>query len=218
MTAVRTPGKRGAAVGRWLAAVLARLLWSVRRHGPENVPSSGPVIIAPHHTGFLDAPLLMATCPRSVHTLAKRELFRGPMGWVLRGVGQIPLDRDEPGRDLLEAGMGVLADGRILVVFPEGTRGAGDFAEMRPGLAWFAIRSGAPVVPVVFSGTGTRGRTLAGLPRLRARLDVVFGEPVTLPAGGPRTRSALEAATEQLREELVSHRKAALEILRDDSS
>ncbi|NEE04001.1 lysophospholipid acyltransferase family protein [Phytoactinopolyspora halotolerans] len=197
--------------------MLAGMLWSVRLHGKHNVPAAGPVILAPHHTGFMDAPLLMATCPRPVHTLAKRELFRGPVGWVLRGVGQIPLDRDDPGRNLLEAGMGVLDDDRVLVVFPEGTRGAGDFAQIRPGLAWFAVRSGAPVVPVVFHGTGTRGRTLAGMPRLRSRLDVVFGEPVTLPVGGPRTRSALAAATEQLREELVAHRKAALEMLNDDS-
>ncbi|NED98351.1 1-acyl-sn-glycerol-3-phosphate acyltransferase [Phytoactinopolyspora alkaliphila] len=190
-------------------------LWSVRRHGVENVPRAGPVILAPNHAGFIDAPLLMGTCPRPVHTLAKKELFKGPVGWVLRGVGQIPLDREEPGRDLLEAGLGVLEDNRILVVFPEGTRGAGDFSEMRTGLAWFALRSGAPVVPIIFGGTGARGRTLAGLPRLRQRLDVVFGAPVTLPTGGPRTRSALEAATEQLREALVSNRAAAYSMLHD---
>jgi 1-acyl-sn-glycerol-3-phosphate acyltransferase len=203
------PGRLGAAIGRRLAAILARLLYSVRRHGVENLPTSGPVILAPNHTGFIDAPLLMGTCPRPVHTLAKQELFHGPMGWVLRGVGQIPLDRDEPGRDLLEAGLGVLEDDRILVVFPEGTRGAGDFSQMRNGLAWFALRSGAPVVPVVFNGTGNRGRTGAGLPRLRARLDVVFGAPVTLPDAGRRTRSALESATAQLRDVLLAHRESA---------
>ncbi|NDL56566.1 lysophospholipid acyltransferase family protein [Phytoactinopolyspora mesophila] len=209
------PGRWGAAVGRRLAAVLARLLYRVRRHGVENLPATGPVILAPNHTGFIDAPLLMGTCPRPVHTLAKQELFQGPMGWVLRGVGQIPLDRDEPGRDLLEAGLGVLQDDRVLVVFPEGTRGAGDFSQMRTGLAWFALRSGAPVVPVIFDGTGKRGRTLAGLPRLRARLDVVFGAPVTLPDASRRTRSALEAATAQLRDVLLAHRETAQVMLRN---
>lgn len=208
------PGHRGAVAGRRLAMVLARLGWSVRRHGVEHVPPQGPVILAPNHTGFVDAPLLMATAPRPVHTLAKKELFRGPVGWVLRAVGQIPLDRDEPGRDLLEAGLGVLEDRRVLVVFPEGTRGTGDFRELRTGLAWFALRTGAPVVPVVFGGTGARGRTLGGLPRFRSHLDVVFGAPVALPAGGPRTRVALESATTQLREALVAHREAAYAMLR----
>lgn len=209
------PGRMGAAVGRWLAMVLARMLWSVRRHGTENLPVSGPVILAPNHTGFIDAPLLMAACTRPVHTLAKQELFHGPVGWVLRGVGQIPLNRDEPGRDLLSAGLGVLEDDRVLVVFPEGTRGAGDFSQMRTGLAWFALRSGAPVVPVIFGGTGTRGRTLGGLPRPRARLDVVFGRPVTMPDAGERTKASLEAATGQLRDVLLAHRDAAYAMLRN---
>lgn len=202
------PTHVGAAAGRYTASVLARLLYRVRVTGGQNVPPRGPVILAPNHTGFLDAPLLMGTCPRPVHTLAKKELFRGPLGWLLHGVGQIPLDRDDPSRGLVKAGLGVLQAGRVLVVFPEGTRGAGDFAELRTGLAWFALRSGAPVVPVVFSGTGSRGRTLGSMPGLRSRVEVVFGRPVTLPTGGGRTRSALDAATEQLREALVAHREA----------
>ncbi|AYY13228.1 1-acyl-sn-glycerol-3-phosphate acyltransferase [Actinobacteria bacterium YIM 96077] len=208
------PGRRGAAVGRRLAGMLARLAWSVNCHGSEHVPASGPVILAPNHTGFMDAPLLVATSPRPVHTLAKKELFRGPVGWVLRAVGQIPLDRDGPGRDLLEAGLGVLEDERVLVVFPEGTRGAGDFQDLRTGLAWFALRSGAPVVPVVFGGTGRRGRTLGAIPRFRERLDVVFGQPITLSADGRRGKAALEAATSHLRTELVAHHESAQAMLR----
>jgi 1-acyl-sn-glycerol-3-phosphate acyltransferase len=174
------------------------------------MPKSGPVILAPSHTGFVDAPLLMGTSPRPIHALAKKELFKGPLGWFLRSIGQIPLDRDEPGRALVRAGMEVLKVGDVLVVFPEGTRGAGDFSELRTGLAWFVLRSEAPVVPVVFRGTGSRGRTLGGLPRLRSRLDVVFGAPVTVQVEGLRGRAAIEAATIQLQEALVAHRDAAL--------
>lgn len=202
------PTHRGAVVGRWIARGLLRTLWSVRVHGAEHVPTSGPVILAPNHTGFVDAPLLMAACPRPIHNLAKKELFHGPIGWLLRGVGQIPLDRDDPSRNMLKAGVGVLEAGRLLVVFPEGTRGAGDFSDLRTGLAWFALRTGAPVVPVVFVGTGARGRTLGGMPGLRSRLQVVFGQAVTLPGGGGRTRSALDVATDQLRAALVAHREA----------
>ncbi|TDD64846.1 1-acyl-sn-glycerol-3-phosphate acyltransferase [Jiangella aurantiaca] len=208
MTESRLPTARGAVFGKYAAATLARLLYRVTITGAANVPRTGPVILAPNHTGFLDAPLLMGTCPRPVHTLAKKELFKGPLGWLLHGVGQIPLDRDDPSRSMVKSGIGVLDDGRILVVFPEGTRGAGDFAELRTGLAWFALRSGAPVVPVVFTGTASRGRTFGSMPGLRSRVEVVFGRPVTLPTGGGRTRSALDAATEQLREALVAHREA----------
>lgn len=208
MTDPKLPSHAGAIAGRYTAAFLSWLLYRITVTGAENMPRTGPVILAPNHTGFLDAPMLMGACPRPVHTLAKKELFKGPLGWLLHGVGQIPLDRDDPSRTLITSGIGVLNKGRVLVVFPEGTRGAGDFSELRTGLAWFALRSGAPVVPVVFAGTGARGRTLGAMPGLRSRVEVVFGRPVVLPTGGGRTRSALDAATEQLREALVAHREA----------
>lgn len=204
------PSNRGARVGWRIAWVVMRLGYSVRVIGAEHVPTTGPVILAPNHTGFVDAPLLMATSPRPIHALAKKELFKGPLGWFLHSIGQIPLDRDEPGRALVRSGMQVLKAEDMLVVFPEGTRGAGDFSELRTGLAWFVLRSEAPVVPVVFRGTGSRGSTLGGLPRLRSRLDVVFGAPVTVDVEGLRGRAAIEAATTQLQDALVAHRNAAL--------
>jgi 1-acyl-sn-glycerol-3-phosphate acyltransferase len=206
----KVPSGRGARVGWGIAHGLIRTLWSVRTTGAEQVPATGPVILAPNHTGFLDAPLLMSSSPRPVHALAKKELFRGPLGWFLTAIGQIPLDRNDPGRDLLRSGMAVLGADRVLVVFPEGTRGAGDFREMRTGLAWFALRTGAPVVPVVFRGTAGRSRTLGGLPRLRKRLDVVFGAPVVVETAGGRTRAALDAATQTIHDALIAHHAATM--------
>lgn len=200
------PSARGAVYGSRLAWFLVHVGWRISVHGAEVVPRTGPVILAPNHLGFVDGPFLFGVCPRPVHTLTKHEMFAGPFGRVLRWVGQIPIDRDQPGRAALQAVNGVLADGRVVAIYPEGTRGAGDFSELRPGLAWFALRSGAPVVPVVFLGSGSRGTTLGSLPRFRTRLQVVFGEPVTVGSGDGRTsRAALEAASEELRDALVAH-------------
>lgn len=199
------PSARGAASGGRLCRALVQAAWQVKVHGAGHVPATGPVILAPNHLGFIDGPLLFGMAPRPVHTLAKHEMFRGPVGWVLRRVGQIPVDREHPDRDVLQAVLGVLASGRVVAVYPEGTRGAGDFSELRLGLAWFALRSRAPVVPVVFLGSGARGRTLGSLPRLRARLDIVFGAPVWVESDGRRSRSALTAAGDHLRAALVAH-------------
>jgi 1-acyl-sn-glycerol-3-phosphate acyltransferase len=202
----RLPSAKGAARGSWLSNRLVRAGYSVDVHGADHVPDSGPVILAPNHLGFIDGPLLFGVSPRPVHTLAKHEMFRGPVGWVLRSVGQIPVDRDQPSRAALQSVLGVLADDRVVAIYPEGTRGAGDFSELRPGLAWFALRSKAPVVPVVFLGSGSRGRTLGSMPRLRSRLQVVFGAPVKV--GGDsrrRSRAELDEATSQLRDALVAH-------------
>jgi len=182
--------------------------WSVRVHDAHLVPARGPVILAPNHTGFLDPPLLMGTSPRPIHCLAKREIFRGPLGWFLRGIGQIPIDRSGTDRAALTIALAVLAAGRVLVVYPEGTRGSGDFADLRRGLAWLAVRSGAPVVPVVASGVGSRGTTLSALPPVRSRLDVVFGAPADLPAVTVRSRTAVQDANRRLQVALTAHHAA----------
>jgi 1-acyl-sn-glycerol-3-phosphate acyltransferase len=179
--------------------------WSVRVHDAHLVPASGPVILAPNHTGFLDPPLLMGTSPRPIHCLGKQEIFRGPLGWFLRSIGQIPLDRSGTDRTALTAALAVLAAGRVLVVYPEGTRGSGNFTDMRRGLAWLAVRSSAPVVPVVAFGVGSRGTTLSALPPMRSRLEVVFGTPVDLPDVGVRTRAAVEQANHRLHAALTAH-------------
>jgi 1-acyl-sn-glycerol-3-phosphate acyltransferase len=198
----------GATTGWRIAWVVMRTGWSVRVHDAHLVPAHGPVILAPNHTGFLDPPLLMGTSPRPIHCLAKREIFRGPLGWFLRAIGQIPLDRSGTDRTALTSALAVLSTGRVLVVYPEGTRGSGDFADMRRGLAWLAVRSGARVVPVVASGVGSRGTTLSALPPVRSRLDVVFGSPVDLPVVSVRSQAAVQEANRLLHAALTAHYSA----------
>jgi 1-acyl-sn-glycerol-3-phosphate acyltransferase len=205
---VRPPTGVGATAGWRIAWVVMRTGWSVRVHDAHLVPARGPVILAPNHTGFLDPPLLMGTSPRPIHCLAKREIFRGPLGWFLHAIGQIPIDRSGTDRTALSSALAVLAAGRVLVVYPEGTRGSGDFADLRPGLGWLALRSGAPVVPVVASGVGARGTTLSSLPPVRSRLDVVFGASVDLPIGSVRSRAAVQDANRRLQSALTAHYSA----------
>ncbi len=100
----------------------------------------------------------------------------------------------------------MLERGGVLGIFPEGTRGAGEFAELRSGLAYFAVRTGASVVPVAVLGSARPGRVISALPPLRSRIDVVFGEPFTVGDGsGRRTRAAMDAATVRIRERLTAH-------------
>jgi len=200
------PSARGAAVGRRIGLALAHGGWRVRTLGEWRVPAHGPVILAANHSNLLDGPLLLGVAPRPVHFLVKQEMFRGPVGAVLGGVGQIPVRRDSADRTAIGQALAVLGEGRVVGVFPEGTRAGGDFAEVRGGLAYLALRSGAPVVPVAVFGTGARGSTLGTLPRFRSRLDVVFGAPLQpADSGGRRTRGALREASERLRERLAAH-------------
>ena len=200
------PGPRGAAVGRRIGIGLMNGLWRPRVLGAWRVPSVGPVILAGNHAHNIDGPMLMGTAPRPVHFLVKQEAFVGPLDVFLRSIGQVPVDRASADRGAVEAALGVLRRGGVLGIFPEGTRGGGDFARLRAGLAYFALRSGAPVVPVAVLGSSRQGRLVPALPPLRGRVDVVFGDPFDAGDGsGRRTRTALDAATTRIRERLTEH-------------
>ncbi|MBA8824290.1 1-acyl-sn-glycerol-3-phosphate acyltransferase [Saccharopolyspora lacisalsi] len=151
-----------------------------------------------NHSSMIDGPLLFGMLPRRAVFLVKYEMFRGPLGWFLRKIGQLPVRRGEPDRTPLLAAVRVLRAGGLVGVFPEGTRGDGAVSNAQHGAAWLARSSGARLVPVACRGTRRpdgRGR------RLLPKVDVLFGEPVTLPVAKGRT--GLAAATEQVRGELV---------------
>jgi 1-acyl-sn-glycerol-3-phosphate acyltransferase len=201
------PSARGAEVGRRIGVGLMYGLWRPRVLGAWKVPAAGPVIFAVNHSHNIDGPMVMGVAPRPTHFLIKKEAFIGPLDPFLTGIGQVKVDRDTTDRMAITRALDILAAGGVLGIFPEGTRGEGDFASLRAGLAYFAVRSGAPIVPVaVLGSSGKRGRLIKGLPPLRSRIDVVFGDPFEAGDGsGRRTRKALDEATERIQKQLTTH-------------
>nr|WP_203660440.1 lysophospholipid acyltransferase family protein [Streptomyces sp. SID14446] len=182
-------------------------LWKPRVLGAWKLPATGPAILAVNHSHNIDGPMVMGVSPRPTHFLIKKEAFIGPLDPFLLGIGQLKVDRHTTDRTAITDALGVLTSGGVLGIFPEGTRGDGDFASLRAGLAYFAVRSGAPIVPVaVLGSSGRNSRLIRGLPPLRSRVDVVFGDPFEAGDGsGRRTRSALDEATGRIQKQLSAH-------------
>ncbi|GAA2624203.1 lysophospholipid acyltransferase family protein [Streptomyces vastus] len=201
------PSEKGAEVGRRIGVGLMYGLWKPRVLGAWKVPATGPVILAVNHSHNIDGPMVIGVAPRPSHFLVKKEAFVGPLGPFMHAVGQLKVDRSIADRTAITQALGVLENGGVLGIFPEGTRGEGNFASLRAGLAYFAVRSGAPVVPVaVLGSTERRGRLIKGLPPLRSRVDVVFGDPFQAGDGsGRRTRKALDEATGRIQKQLAAH-------------
>ena len=198
-----------AATGRNLAALAARA-WDVRVVGAQHVPAEGPVLLAANHTAFLDGLLLAAAAPRPVHVLAGSELFVPPLDRLLRGTGQIELHHDRADRSALRTALGVLADGGVVGIFPEARRGAGDVRHVRHEVAYLAARSAAVLVPVAILGARPAGGGPDALPRLRAHIDVVIGQPVDVRVDGDvRRRAVLARSGERIRQVLADHVQAA---------
>jgi 1-acyl-sn-glycerol-3-phosphate acyltransferases len=163
-------GNRAERVMGWWGRAFVRLGgWTVRVEGMENLPSCGAVLVA-NHQSIVDIPMLLSAFPRPVRFLAKRELGEIPLfGKAMAAAGNLFIDRDDPRnavRMLRDVGAR-LRDGRLVVVFPEGTRsGDGSIGEFRPGAFYLAQKSGAPVVPVYIGG----GRIALPKGSLRVRL------------------------------------------------
>ena len=159
-----------------MALALCRGLAHVEARGLEHVPASGPVVLAANHRAFMDGIVLLAYVPRPTACLGKAEAFIGPLGWLLRRCGQIPVRRGVVDPVSVRTSARLLRGGGALGVFPEGTRGDGAVRTAAPGAAYFALRSGAAVVPVALHGTPAmlRRRTLR---RPRVVLTVAAGMP-----------------------------------------
>ncbi len=180
--------------------------YDVRVHGTEHVPAVGAGVVASNHIGYLDGPLLAAYAPRVVHALTKKEMFEGHTGTFLRAVGQIPLERYDADPGAIKDCLKVLREGGVVGIYPEGTRGDGEFRHFHTGAAYLALATGAPVIPLVVFGTRERGGHTDSVPPKGARFDFVYGPPVYLEQQPwPRTQAEVRRTAAFVRNRLVEH-------------
>lgn len=209
---VELPEKMLGRLRRYAAVWLDRN-WTIRPHGESNVPSHGPVILASNHIGWLDGPVLFLKAPRPGHALVKRELFVGRTGRFLTTAAQIPVNRAGSDVGALRTAAESLLAGQVVIIYPEGRRGDGEFKTIKGGAAWLALVSGAPVVPVAIFGTRSPGSHKDARPAKGATIDVVYGEPITFPkTPWPRTSDEIAATTKQIAQHLRAHLAVAKEL------
>lgn len=218
MTATPTPGQkvRPEDIRRWgpkwsrrVGMILAFGVWNTKVIGGHNIPREGRVVVAANHTGIIDGPLLHGALPRGSHFIIKEEAFSGVIGFLMRGAGQIPVDRTS-GRAALVTALALLNEDRLVGVFPEGTRGRGDVSDAKAGVAWLAVRSGAPVIPVAILGTRRKGDRRSYIPGFRRRLYVHVGEPFYPAAPELRGRAAIDNAMAQVQQQMSAHVEHAI--------
>lgn len=165
---------------RFLISAALRLVYDYRVTGRENVPPEGPAIVAVNHLHLFDPLVLAPAIPRQVITLAADKWEgKGLVGWFLRVAGTIFIRRGEVDRHALYSCLRVLGEGQVLTIAPEGTRSSTHALQRaKPGIAYLAARSGAPIVPVTVWGTDRLG----DWKRLkRPTCRVVVGKPFRLP-------------------------------------
>jgi len=196
-------------VAYWAMKVLLspvfHLTWRIKVEGREHVPATGPVILAPNHVTFLDSMFLPLVLRRRVTFVAKAEYFDSwKTAWFFRAAGQIPMRREggSASERALASARDVLKSGKVLGIYPEGTRSPdGRLYRGHTGAARLALGCGAPIIPVGVVGTTLVQPPGSNRPRPFKKVTVRFGPPLDLArfdgqvAGDPMT---LRAATDEL--------------------
>lgn len=140
---------------RLLALPICMLLYRARVESVENVPGSGPAIVAPNHFSAMDHFFCGVYIRRRVRFMAKSQLFKGLLAPVMVHGGAFPVRRGQHDEEAITTALAILRKGGVIVIYPEGgrsrTQQIGQHA--RPGVGRLALESGAPVVPVAIQGS-----------------------------------------------------------------
>jgi 1-acyl-sn-glycerol-3-phosphate acyltransferase len=160
---------------------ITRIICQVDDTQLQRVPTRGPLILVANHINFLEVPILFTHLqPRPVTGFAKAETWNNPaMSALFNLWGAIPLKRGEPDMVAMRRGLEVLGDGKILAVAPEGTRsGNGQLQKGHPGVVMLALRSGAPLLPLIYYGGEGFRRNVTRL--RRTDFHIIVGQQFSL--------------------------------------
>ncbi len=196
------------AIVRGLCLGLAKLLFRIEVRGTDKVPASGPFVLAPVHRSNLDFLLASFVARRRMRYMGKASIWKwAPLGRFVSMLGAFPVHRGTADRESLRTCLEIIENGESLVMFPEGTRRAGDeITDLFDGPAYVAVRTGVPLVPVGIGGSAKAMPVGSKLVRPH-KIVLVVGDPILPPVGdgtGRVKRRVVREVTERLRDEVQS--------------
>ena len=162
--------------------MVATVLFRLKVSGQHHIPKTGGVLIAANHASYLDIPILGCGLPRRASYMGRLDLFSGPVGWLMRHLGWIPIRRERMDRGGFEEAISRIKAGEAVIIYPEGSRTEdGRLQPGKPGVGMIVAATGCRVIPAHLAGTFDV--LPPGARRIRLRpMRVTYGEPMEFSA------------------------------------
>lgn len=175
-----------------LVMLILSLFGRIKVYNKEKLPESGGYVIACTHTGWVDILWLGVTLlPREIHYMAKKELFQTKFTkWLMEVLNAFPVDRENPGPSTIKTPRKLLKEGKIIGIFPSGTRTTEE-VPLKRGAVTIAAYGKAPIVPTAYDGPNNFSDLLK-----RKKPKIIFGDPIYLPDDKPRNEAMDEMMNE----------------------
>jgi 1-acyl-sn-glycerol-3-phosphate acyltransferase len=184
-------------LARVILTIPTILLYRARAIGVENVPVTGPVILAPNHFSQWDHFFAAVYLQRKVQFMAKSQLFKNPaIKFIFKHGGAFPVRRGHHDEEAFITADAIIERGGTLLMYAEGGRSrTGDLGEPKRGIGKIALETGAPVVPVAIHGSAH----VRGWRRLRfPKVTIQYGEPLTFPVKADPVREEQQQVANQI--------------------
>lgn len=182
---------------RVILTIPVTLIYRTRAIGVENVPRTGPVVLAPNHFSQMDHFFAAVYLRRKVQFMAKSQLFKNPaIKFIFRRGGVFPVRRGHHDEEAFKTAHAILGRGGTVLMYAEGGRSrSGDLGEPKRGIGKIALESGVPIVPVAIHGSAhVRGWRRFQFPKV----TIQYGEPVTFPAKADSSREEQQQVANQV--------------------
>ncbi|MFZ5597695.1 MAG: lysophospholipid acyltransferase family protein [Bacillota bacterium] len=196
----------------WVCRIYLLLVRRMKITGVENVPLQGGLVLISNHVSYWDPVIIGCALPRKRHIyfMAKQELFKIPLlGRLINKLGAFPVKRDGADRSAIRTALEHLAEGRVVGIFPEGTRSkTGDIQEPHMGAAMLSIKGSVPVLPVAV--IGSRG--------FLGKVNIVFGRPLRQTTHGNVDSKSRRSELNELSRKIMHHVAELMEAKSGDIS
>ena len=177
---------------KFILRILVIIVYRPKTVGVENIPEGEGALICPNHVHGLDSAVIVLTNKRIIRVLAKESLFKNPiLRWLASIFGVYPVKLGNKSMEAMKMSLKILKSNELLLIFPEGTRNGMEKGEKaKDGAAFFAVRTGAKVIPVGISGGEKPFK----------KMYIKYGQPLDF---SNRSKDELDQVTDEIMEKIV---------------